>query len=283
MQLPAGPAQLKRFKDPVSRPRPQQLQVLDMLYRQELKRICILKARQLGFSTLLGIVCLDQLCWRVGRQVSLVDKTQEDARQKLKNIVALAYDSLHAELKTRFLVDRANAGEFGVRFYEYDSAQTSTMYAATHARGGSNSLLWISEWGYIQATDLRRSEEILTGAIPSAKNGTIVVETTWRGARGRASMGDRKALETPEEQKQPDDWRVVFFPGKTTRSIWTPSPRRLPRRRFDIFADKPGFSLGQMSSYQRAPTQFGMFVAREYPTTIEECFPTPEEGPSMPS
>ena len=37
------------------------------------------------------------------------------------------------------------------------------------------------EWGYIQATDLRRSEEILTGAIPSAKNGTIVVETTWRG------------------------------------------------------------------------------------------------------
>jgi hypothetical protein len=110
-----------------------------MLYRQKLKLLCILKARQLGFSTLLGIVCLDQLCWSVGRQVSLVDKTQEAARQKLKNIVALAYDSLHAELKARFLVERANAGEFGVRFHEYDSAQTSTMYAATHARGGSNS------------------------------------------------------------------------------------------------------------------------------------------------
>ena len=68
MQLPAGPAQLKRFKDPVFRisnlysirtregkvipfrPRPQQLQVLDMLYRQKLKRVCILKARQLGFD-----------------------------------------------------------------------------------------------------------------------------------------------------------------------------------------------------------------------------------------
>ena len=45
------------------------------------------------------------------------------------------------------------------------------MYAATHARGGLNSLLWGQRWGYIQATDLRRSEEILTGAIPSAKNG----------------------------------------------------------------------------------------------------------------
>ena len=157
--------QLKRFKDPVFRisslysirtregkvipfrPRPQQLQVLDMLYRQKLKRVCILKARQLGFSTLLGIVCLDQLCWSVGRQISLVDKTQEDARQKLKNIVALAYDSLHAELKARFLVDRTNASEFGVRFHEYDSAQTSTMYAATHARGGSNSLLFRQRMG----------------------------------------------------------------------------------------------------------------------------------------
>jgi hypothetical protein len=112
----------------------------------------------------------------------------------------------------RFRSVSAGYRKFGVRFHEYDSAQTSTMYAATHARGGSNSLLWISEWGYIQTTDLRRSEEILTGAIPSAKNGTIVVETTWRGRGGHLWEIVKKALETPEEQKQPDDWRVVFFP-----------------------------------------------------------------------
>ena len=33
-----------------------------------------------------------------------------------------------------------------------------------------------------------------------------------------------------------------------------------------------------MSWYQRARHQFGMFVAREYPTTIEECFRTPVVG-----
>jgi hypothetical protein len=33
---------------------------------------------------LLGIMCTDSLCWGTGRQISLVDKTQEDARQKLK-------------------------------------------------------------------------------------------------------------------------------------------------------------------------------------------------------
>ena len=151
------------------RPQPQQSQVLDMIYRRGLKRIVILKARQIGFSTLLGVICTDQLCWNTGKQISLVDKTQEDAREKLKNITVLAYDSLHRELKERFVVSRANSGEFGIRFFEYDEAQTSTMFAGTHARGGSNFFVWISEWGVIQAEDLRRSEEILTGAIPSAK------------------------------------------------------------------------------------------------------------------
>ena len=92
-----------------------------MIYRRGLKRIVILKARQIGFSTLLGVICADQLCWNTGKQVSLVDKTQEDARQKLKNITVLAYDSLHPELKDRFVVSRANSGEFGVRFFEYES------------------------------------------------------------------------------------------------------------------------------------------------------------------
>ena len=238
-------SEIEKFRDPIFRtshlysirerggkvipfrPRPQQSQVLDMIYRRGLKRIVILKARQIGFSTLLGVICADQLCWNTGKQISLVDKTQEDARQKLKNITVLAYDSLHPELKDRFVVSRANSGEFGVRFFEYEAAQTSTMFAGTHARGGSNFFVWISEWGVIQAEDLRRSEEILTGAIPSAKDGLVVVETTWRGGRG-GHLWDivKKALETPEEQKHPDDWRVVFFPWQDDPAYCDAEPQR---------------------------------------------------------
>ena len=46
----------------------QQSQVLDMLFRRGLKRIVILKARQIGFSTLLGVICADQLCWNTGKR-----------------------------------------------------------------------------------------------------------------------------------------------------------------------------------------------------------------------
>jgi hypothetical protein len=290
-------SEIEKFRDPIFRtsnlysirerggkvipfrPRPQQWQVLDMIYRRGLKRIVILKARQIGFSTLLGVICADQLCWNTGKQISLVDKTQEDARQKLKNITVLAYDSLHPELKDRFVVSRANSGEFGVRFFEYEEAQTSTMFAGTHARGGSNFFVWISEWGVIQAEDLRRSEEILTGAIPSAKDGLVVVETTWRGGRGGHLWEIvKKALETPEEQKHTDDWRVVFFPWQDDPAYCDAEPQPLNEETVRYFSDKPGFSDGQKSWYQKARDQFGLFTLREFPTVLEECFQTPVEG-----
>ena len=82
---------LEAFRDPVWRlerlysirtrdgsvikfaPRPQQAQIIDLIYRQGCRRIIILKARQLGMSTCLGVICADRLCFGVGQQISLVD------------------------------------------------------------------------------------------------------------------------------------------------------------------------------------------------------------------
>jgi hypothetical protein len=59
------------------RPRQQQLQIIDLIYRRGCRRVIILKARQLGFSTLLGVVCADPSCFGMGQQISLVDQTLE--------------------------------------------------------------------------------------------------------------------------------------------------------------------------------------------------------------
>ena len=222
---------LEAFRDPVWRlgalysirtrdgsvikfaPRPQQAQIIDLIYRQGCRRIIILKARQLGFSTLLGVICADRLCFGLGQQISLIDQTIEDARQKLRDIVMVAYDSLDPALKRELPITRSNTGELAVKFVRHEEAKTNAMFAGTHARGGANSFLWISEWGVIQASDLARSEEILTGALPSVGDGVCVVETTWKGGRnGHLWSLVKSALETPEEQKGPLDWRVVFFP-----------------------------------------------------------------------
>jgi hypothetical protein len=158
------------------KPRPQQAHIIDLIYRQDCRRIIILKARQLGFSTLLGVISADRLCFGMGQQLSLVDQTLEDARQKLRDIVLVAYESLDPALKKELPIVRSNTGELAVKFVRHEEAKTNSMFAGTHARGGANSFLWISEWGVIQASDLARSEEILTGALPSVGDGCAL----WR-------------------------------------------------------------------------------------------------------
>ena len=93
----------------------------------------------------------------MGQQISLIDQTIEDARQKLRDIVLVAYDSLDPGLKRELPITRSNTGELAVKFVRHEEAKTNAMFAGTHARGGANSFLWISEWGVIQATDLARS------------------------------------------------------------------------------------------------------------------------------
>ena len=127
--------------------RPQQRQIIDLIYRQDCRRIIILKARQLGFSTLLGVISADRLCFGMGQQLSLIDQTLEDARQKLRDIVLVAYESLDPALKKELPIVRSNTGELAVKFVKHEESRTNAMFAGTHARGGANSFLWVSEWG----------------------------------------------------------------------------------------------------------------------------------------
>jgi hypothetical protein len=170
-----------------------------------------------------------------------------------------------------------------VKFVRHEEAKTNAMFAGTHARGGANSFLWISEWGVIQSSDLARSEEILTGALPSVGDGVCVVETTWKGGRnGHLWSLVKSALETPEEQKGPLDWRVVFFPWQHDPSYRDAVPRPVGEETVRYFAGLPAsageISPGQMSWYQRKRAELGMFVLREFPTVMEECFQAPVEG-----
>jgi hypothetical protein len=71
---------------------------------------------------------------------------------------------------------------------------------------------------------------------------------------------------------------VVFFPWQDDPAYRDQEPRQLSQETLAYFADKPGFSVGQMSWYQRARDQYGMFIKREFPTVLEECFQTPVEG-----
>lgn len=94
----------------------------------------------------------------------------------------------------------------------------------------------------------------------------------------RSPLGYRKkALETPEEQKRPDDRRVIF-PWQDDPAYCDAQPQTLTEETVRYFEDKPGFSHNQKSWYQRARAQCGRPIKGEFPTVLEERFQTPVEG-----
>lgn len=263
-------------------PRPEQSEVYDRLLRQGQRRLIILKARRLGMSTAIDIMLADQTAWNSGMQCSIVDQTAADAERKLSTIVKVALDGLPEDFKGRikYTKDSGSILEMAVA-----DDTSSGLFAGLRARGGTNNFLHLSEWGVIQADDPRRSEEILTGAIPSAEHGTIVVETTWKGGKGGHLWKlVKEAMETPDEAKTEKDWRLLFFPWWTdpTYSIEgdpkTISPENLRYLR-ELQPHLPvQLTPGQAIWYDRQQKQLGIFMFREFPSTIEECFRAPIEG-----
>ena len=71
---------------------------------------------------------------------------------------------------------------------------------------------------------------------------------------------------------------MVFFPWQDDPAYCDAEPQPLKEETVRYFSDKPGFSNGQKSWYQKARDQFGLFTLREFPTVLEECFQTPVEG-----
>ena len=263
-------------------PRPEQSEVFDRILRQGQKRLIILKARRLGMSTGIDILLADQVAWNSGMQASIVDQTAADAERKLSTIVKIALNALPQKWQERvkYTKDSGSILELGM-----GDDTTSGLFAGLRARGGTNNFLHLSEWGVIQADDPRRSEEILTGAIPSAEHGTIIVETTWKGGKGGHLWKlVKEAMETPDESKTEKDWRLLFFPWWTdrtytldgdTRTISAENIRYLKELQPQIPIP---LTPGQAIWYDRQQKQLGIFMFREFPSTIEECFRAPIEG-----
>ena len=105
------------------------------------------------------------------------------ASKKLNGIVKVAIESASKLLSEIAPVTEKKSNDSTVSI-DWGGTGVSEFFAGTKSRGGSNDLLWVSEWGPIQFEDVNRSAEIRSGALPSARHGITVVETTWKGGKG---------------------------------------------------------------------------------------------------
>lgn len=270
---PADGSGLQAFK-----PRPEQVEVMRAIHVDKVSRLLIPKARRLGMSTTLGVIAADEMLFNRTWQGSLVDATAADATRKLHTIVRVALENLPDWFLERIQFLKSNDSQISISGI---AGTERSIYAGMNARGGSNDFLWVSEWGVIQHEDPKRSSRIRSGALPSARHGVTVVETTWAGGQG----GDVWELLEPSLTGKADDWKFLFFPwhidprnvapdamhDEASNKYFEKIAPRLERESIDLTDSQKRWWAAE----RRAQ---GLFMPRENPTFLDECWSAPVQG-----
>lgn len=140
----------------------------------------ILKARQLGISTLIDLFILDVCLWNPNVSAAIIADTGDKAKEIFENIVKFAYENLPIELKATALIGVDEDNRQSIKF-----GNGSSITVGISVRGLTFQYLHISELGKIARFAPDKAEEIKTGAINTVHAGQFMfVESTAQGMEG---------------------------------------------------------------------------------------------------
>ena len=243
-------------------------------------RDCIVKARQLGFSTDIDIKLLDDAVFRPNTAAGIIDYTQTDANKKLEKC-RFAYVRLPKVIRqaVRLTKDNESTMEF---------SNGSIISAGTGYRGDTPQVLHVSEYGKTSAERPDQAKEIKLGAFQAVPmSGKIYVEATAHGVGGEFYDLVQKCRKAEQEGRELTrrDFKLHFF------AWWMDPNYRLPVHLvkipqevefyFQELKDKYGIKLdGQQKAwYAKMLEELGADdIKSEYPSHIDEAFYTSLEG-----
>jgi hypothetical protein len=241
-------------------------------YLQECtKSDLILKARQLGFTTLMCLIGLDEALFLNDHNVGIIAHTKDDAIVIFDTKVKYPYDNLPAAIRERRPASTDRAG-----MLKFDN--NSSIRVATSARSGTLQRLHVSEFGKICATYPKKAREIVTGSFPAVGKNPKTIESTAEGQEGYfyeyAEKGMRGA--GPFKFHFRAWWQD---PG----NVWTPDLVNITaedRQYFRKLKVEHGIELTerQMAWWVREEELLGGDMKRENPSTAEEAFEQAIEG-----
>lgn len=254
-------------------------------------RNLILKARQLGFSTLMQVLELDQALFNRDFNCVVIADTLPNAGKLFKK-VEFAYGHLPELLQSMFPVFKKNQGS-EITFGHVDAdgkLHPSTISVSVSSRGGTVQLLHISELGKIALKFPQRAEEIKTGAFESVPtDGCIVVESTAEGAFGLFYELCEPAIKRREQGKPETmlDWRLHFYPWFECKDyrlspedaalVEIPPTLQAYFRKLEAELKIKLDPLQRAWYAKKAETQ-GKKMKQEYPSTPKEAFEQAIEG-----
>lgn len=248
-------------------------------------RNLILKARQLGFTTLIAIVWLDHALFNENVRCGIIAQDKQAAETIFRDKVKFAYENLPEEVRIKMPLKRDSATEL---LFAHNN---SSIKVATSVRSGTIHRLHVSEFGKICAKFPDKAKEVVTGSIPAVpSSGILIIESTAEGAEGHFYNMTQEALKLKESGKllTEKDYRIHFY-------AWHDAPDYVMNPRGVVITDKDHEYFDkveaemniELSMFQRAwyvatrNTDFSgsdELMWQEYPSTPKEAFQQSSEG-----
>jgi len=249
-------------------------------------RNIILKARQLGFTTLICIAWLDHALFNPNSKVGIIAQNRDAAEAIFSEKVKFAYDNLPPELRAEMPTKRDSLSML------HFAHNNSIIRVGTSLRSGTYHRLHISEFGKICAESPQKAAEVMTGSIPTVPldGGILVIESTAEGADGEFFTLTNTALAQQQAGKVLTlrDYRLHFYPWMDAPEYrMSPEGVIITEGDHDYFDSIEGKAGRVIDIEQRAwycATRDADFKTKpermwqEYPSTPEEAFQKSLEG-----
>lgn len=267
------------------KPNRAQLQLIRTLHHRNV----VVKARQLGFTTLACVMWLDHALFVADQRCGIVAHDREAAAALFRDKVKFAYDRLPEVLRLAMPLAKDSADEL---LFAHNN---SSIRVATSMRSGTIHRLHVSELGKIAAKFPAKAAEVMTGTIPAVPlDGITVIESTAEGRTGEFFEVAQRAQAVTEAARAsgktltPRDYRLHFFPWWDEPGYVMPDHDVPISAEDDRYFDELEAEIGQPISLERrrwyVATRDADFPGRpermwqEYPSTIAEAFKASTAG-----
>ncbi|WP_299202563.1 terminase [uncultured Amphritea sp.] len=257
-------------------------------YREGHLRDIILKARQLGFTTFVMILCLDSCLFIDNFSAGCIAHNEKSAKSIYRSKVRFAYKNIgknwlgiFEQLKLKLPVPTSDTDNG----YIFDNG--SSIHVSTGYRGDTLQYLHVSEFGKVCRQYPDRAQEIVTGAFEAVGiNGHLTIESTAEGREGYFFNYCERAQNLKLQGKKPTalDFEFHFFPWwKDPQYQLVDGDVAVPQHLTDYFQqleDNHSIVLSheQRAWYAKKAEILLDDMKREYPSLPEEAFEQSAEG-----
>lgn len=247
---------------------PAQEKILELI--QNRSKVFILKARQMGCTTLLKMQDLNLILSEYNKHCLTIAHTMPDA-QRIFEKVRLSFNLLPKEIQL------ASQPKYNsVREISLDTTKSSIL-VSTSGRSGTFQRIHISEFAFF---DRLHAQETLTGTLEAlSPNGQLIIETTANGMNHAKLLWDKVNTEKTE-------WTPIFLAWFLNPEYSAEVPNNFNLKEeynglaisFQLlnFDDLKilGLSEKQIYWYFLKAKTLEELVKQEYPTTPNEAFLT---------